>query len=236
MSVLSILLSSFVGASLALSDFRVTFQLSGGSSAKGGDGKIVKTPCVGSGANTYSDWAMGPSTGMKGLQIGLEKCGGASIKDQDLRLCVQVASSKKEGTKTGTDWASDGAGGWSDFSQTIENEHIYKARVMVETKSAPRTSFKDIEAGIRATDVNSNKDANNAALWGKPAWTGFLTASGESQLQSKSVYANDRNGAIKAVKIYFQVDTYVIYIYVMYVHVYMITFVCMIAVSNIAAL
>ena len=209
MTVLSVLLSSLIATSIALSDFRVTFQLTG-SSSRTRDGAMVKTDCFSDRTNTYSDWAYGPVTGMGGMKIGLEKCTGRDITNKDMRLCVQVASNKKEGTKTCTDWASDGAGGWSDFAQTVDNEHIYKARVMVETKSATDLVLKDIEAGIRATDVNKiTKDANNPTLWGKPAWTGYLSESGEHGVYTKASYANTASAPIKAAKVYFQADTYV---------------------------
>merc|ERR1719203_2166328 len=110
MTPLLLFLSSFIAISQSLSDFRVTFQLSG-LNAKSGDGKAVKTECVSKGANAYSDWAYGPSsTGMKAMQIGLEKCSGSSVKDQDIRLCVQVGTEKKDGSKECTDWASDASG------------------------------------------------------------------------------------------------------------------------------
>ena len=206
----SLLLWLFVGASMALTDFRVILQMS--MDVADGIINIVSTKCLSEASNEYSDWAicLNPSK-FNGISIGLERCDGPSIKNRDIRLCIQIGSEAKNGTVACTDWASDGEGGWSDFAQTVDIERIYKARVMIETRADSKLVITDIKTGIRATDVNANGDPNNdAALWGKPQITDFLKQS--KSVHSQHSFGSDRRAPVKAVKIYLEVDTYV-YVY-----------------------
>ena len=213
MSIISFLLSILLYKCInSLQDFRLTLQIVGDKII--GDGLMVRTNCISSSlslsdASPYSDWALGPAEGLNAMQavsIGIEQCGTGIIENTDIRICIQVASIVKDGEMQCTDWASDGAGGYSAFAKTVDNSHVYRARLMIDTRVANDLEIADIDLGIQASDANS--------AWGKARYTGFIEASDQNSLYARPVWGKDITNPIEAVKVYFEADMYVIHSFI----------------------
>jgi len=208
MSILSYLLSILIfkiKCAHSLQDFRLTLQITGDRVI--GDGVMVRTNCITGVAkddgSPYSDWALGPAQGLNAMQaisIGIEQCGTGTIADTDIRICLQVASNQKDGQMQCTDWASDGAGGWSPFARTVDDEHVYKARIMIDTRTKSGLEITDIEAGLQAAD------GDDETSWGKSRYTGFIQASEQNSLYARPVFGENVNNPIEAIKVYFEAD------------------------------
>lgn len=204
MSIISFLLSILLYKCIdSLQDFRITLQIIGDRII--GDGLMVRSNCISgtvlADASPYSDWALGPAEGlnaMSAVSIGIEQCGTGTIQDTDIRICVQVASSTRNGQMQCTDWASDGAGGWSDFAETVDNDHVYKARIMIDTRAKTGLSIADIDIGMQASDAND--------AWGKSRYTGFIEASDGNSLYTRPIFGRKINNPIEAIKVYFEAD------------------------------